>query len=275
MTLRGDLLDYLLYLLIGAAAGLLAGLFGIGGGVIIVTVLIFSFSAQGFSSEVITHLAIGTSLATIVVTSLSSIYSHNKKRAINWRLFAWLTTGIAAGAVAGGLFAQTLPGEWLQFGFGLFLIAVGVQMGFPVRARDYRPPDRLTLAGAGGVIGYISALFGIGGGSLTVPYLAHRGLPIREAVATSAACGLPVALFGALTFGFGAAALPSLPEGSWGFVYLPALLGIVVASAPAARVGAWLAHRLDPNRLRQWFALSSVLFGTRFAVVNGANLWPS
>lgn len=267
-------MDYLLYLLIGVVAGLMAGLFGIGGGVIIVTVLILSFTAHGFPVEVITHLAIGTSLATIVVTSLSSIYSHNKKRAINWPLFGWLTAGIMAGAVGGGLFAQTLPGELLQLAFGLFLVAVGVQMGFPVRSGAYRPPGRPLLVGSGALIGYISALFGIGGGSLTVPFLAHRGLPMREAVATSAACGLPVALFGALTFGFAAAALPNLPPGSWGFIYLPALMGIVVASAPSARLGARLAHRLDPALLRKLFALSSVLFGVRFVWVNGASLWP-
>lgn len=268
-------MDTLIYLMIGAAAGLLAGLFGIGGGVIIVTVLIFSFAAQGFAPEVITHLAIGTSLATIVVTSLSSVYSHNKSGAVNWQLFIWLTLGIAVGAVAGGLFAQALPGEWLQLAFGLFLIAVGVQMAIPVATGDYRPPGVSLSVLAGGVIGYISALFGIGGGSLTVPFLAGRGLPMRQAVATSAACGLPVALFGALTFGFGAAALPNLPAGSWGYVYLPALLGIVIASAPAARLGARLAHRLNPRLLRQLFALSSVLFGARFVAVNGALLWPS
>jgi len=265
-------LDYLLYLAVGGVAGLMAGLFGIGGGVIIVTVLIFSFSAQGFAIEVITHLAIGTSLATIVATSMSSVYSHHRSGAVNWRLFRWLTVGIVVGAVSGGLFAQSLTAELLQLSFGLFLVAVGVQMSLPVKTGAYRPPGPPLLLAGGGVIGYISALFGIGGGSLTVPFLAHRGLPMREAVATSAACGLPVALFGALTFGLGAAALPNLPPDSWGFVYLPALLGIVVASAPAARVGAKLAHRVDQLLLRRLFALSSVLFGLRFIWVNGAAL---
>lgn len=267
-------MDYLLYIAVGGVAGLMAGLFGIGGGVIIVTVLIFSFTAHGFGPQVITHLAIGTSLATIVVTSLSSVYSHHKSGAVNWQLFRWLTAGIAVGAVSGGLFAQSLGAEVLQLSFGLFLVAVGVQMSFPVKSGAYRPPTKPLLLAGGGVIGYVSALFGIGGGSLTVPFLAHRGLAMREAVATSAACGLPVALFGALTFGFGAAALPTLPAGSWGFVYLPALLGIVVASAPAARVGAKLAHRVDQQLLRRLFALSSVLFGLRFIWVNSAAIAP-
>lgn len=261
---------YLVYFGIGAVAGLVAGVFGLGGGAIVVPVLIFAFQWQGMAPEILTHMAIGTSLATIVVTALSAIRTHQRRGAIRWRLVAQLVPGVLVGTVLGGLVAARLKGELLQFSFGAFLLLVAFQMAFGVRvqAREGQPPGRALQTGAGAAIGFASGIFGIGGGSLTVPYLSWCREPTVIAVATSSALGLPIALSGAATYVFGGHGDLGLPEWSWGFVYLPALLGIVVTSTPFARWGARLAHKLPDRILRRAFALVSLLIGVQFMVRN-------
>ncbi|TAL07711.1 MAG: sulfite exporter TauE/SafE family protein, partial [Porticoccaceae bacterium] len=255
---------------IGAVAGLVAGVFGLGGGAVVVPVLIFAFQWQGMAPEVLTHMAIGTSLATIVVTAMSAIRTHQRRGAIRWRLVAQLVPGVLVGTMLGGLVAARLKGELLQFGFGAFLLLVAFQMAFGVRvqAREGQPPGRALQTGAGATIGFASGIFGIGGGSLTVPYLSWCREPMVIAVATSSALGLPIALSGAATYVFGGHGDLALPEWSWGFVYLPALLGIVATSTPFARWGARLAHRLPERILRRSFALVSLLIGVQFMVRN-------
>lgn len=253
-------MEFLLYLLLGGFAGVLAGLFGVGGGLIIVPVLVYSFTAQGFAPEVLTHLAVGTSLATIVFTSINSVLAHHRKGAVLWHIFIWMTVGILVGAVLGSLTAAAIQGPMLQKIIGTFAIVMAIQM-----ALDYKPkasrdvPGKPGLGIAGVVIGWASAIFGIGGGSLTVPFLAWRSVPMPQAVATSAACGLPIAISGALSFMFVGWQAPALPEWSLGYVYLPALVGIAATSMFFARVGANLAHRLPPRVLKRLFALQ--LFG--------------
>lgn len=262
-------LPYLVYFGIGALAGLVAGVFGLGGGAVVVPVLIFAFKWQGMAPAVLTHMAIGTSLATIVVTALSAIRTHQRRGAIRWNLVAQLVPGVLVGAVLGGTAAARLKGELLQFGFGVFLLLIAFQMAFGVRVgtRAGPPPGRALQAGAGAVIGFASGIFGIGGGSLTVPWLSWCREPMVVAVATSAALGFPIALSGAATYGFSGGEA-ALPEWTWGFVYLPALLGIVATSAPFARWGARLAHRLPDQVLRRSFALVALLIGVQFMVRN-------
>ncbi len=255
----------LTYLVLGACAGLLAGLFGIGGGLIIVPVLVFSFELQGMSPEVLTHVAVGTSLATIIVTSFSSIRTHHSKQGVLWPVFWPLAGGIALGAVIGVKTAGQLSGQSLQLAIGLFAICIAGQMGLGLRPAPTRSlPGRPALAVAGGGIGWASALFGIGGGSLTVPYLAWHNVRIQQAVGTSAACGLPIALMGALTNVQEGWGHPALMEWSLGYVYLPAFFGIVATSALFARQGARLAHHLPGEVLRRIFALLLLLVGVRF-----------
>lgn len=253
-----------IYLLLGAFAGTLAGLFGIGGGLIIVPVLIFSFHLQGVSAGVLTHMAIGTSLATIVFTSISSIRAHHVRGGVRWELFWPMTLGIVLGAGLGALTASALSGVALQAIIGAFAIVIAIRMGLNVKPRvGGRIPSRPVLAGAGGVIGWASALFGIGGGSLSVPFLARCNVPMQQAVGTSAACGLPIAVAGALANVGTGWHEPGLPAYALGFVYLPAMLGIVVTSVPFARLGAWLAHRLPPLVLKRTFALLLLGVGIR------------
>lgn len=258
-------MELLLYLVLGAAAGVLAGLFGVGGGLIIVPVLVFSFASQGISADVLTHLAVGTSLATIIFTSINSTLEHQRKGAVRWPLFAWLTLGILLGTVVGAYTAAAIKGEWLQKIIGIFAIVIAVQMAFELKPKASRDvPGKGGLTAAGGVIGWASAIFGIGGGSLTVPFLTWRSVPMQQAVATSAACGLPIAIAGALSFIWTGWNKPDLPEYSAGFVYLPALLGIAITSMYFARVGARLAHRLSPKLLKRLFALLLLCVGLSF-----------
>lgn len=258
-----------LYLLLGAAAGLVAGLFGIGGGLLIVPVLIFSFSLQGMPAEILTHSAVATSLATIVFTSLASVRAHHARGAVRWQLFPPLTAGILVGAFAGVWIADALAGKVLQALFGVFALLVALQMAFDLRpGRGDKEPSVGELVGAGGVVGCASAIFGIGGGTLTVPYLHWRTLTMQRAVATSAACGLPIALVGALGNIVSGWNETRLQDWHLGYIYLPAFVGIVLTSSLTARHGAALAHRLPQKILKRTFALLLLIVGARFLITN-------
>lgn len=260
-------MEFLLYLLLGAAAGVLAGLFGVGGGIIIVPVLVLSFTAQGIDPAVLTHLAVGTSLATIVFTSINSVLEHQRKGAVLWPVFAWMTLGILLGAGLGALTAAAINGPLLQKIIGVFAIVIAIQMGLELKPRASRAvPGRAGLTAAGGVIGWASAIFGIGGGSLTVPFLTWRSVSMQQAVATSSACGLPIAVASALGFMLIGWHEPGLPPWSVGFVYLPAMAGIAITSMFFARFGARLAHKLSPRLLKRLFALLLLVVGVNFLI---------
>ena len=253
------------YLLVGCVAGTMAGLMGVGGGLVIVPSLIYLFGKQGISPEVLTHLAIGTSLATIIFTSISSIRTHNRHEAVCWNLFATLGVGIVFGAIGGAFVADLLQGRMLQILIGCFAILVSTQMGLglkPAASRDL--PGSKTMIASGSVVGGVSSVFGIGGGSLTVPLLVFFNVPIRQAVGTSAACGLPIAVAGALGFlimGLGETELPSM---STGYIYWPAFFGIILSSVIFAPIGARLAHKIPADTLRKLFALLLFVVGVRF-----------
>lgn len=258
-------MEFLLYLVLGAAAGVLAGLFGVGGGIIIVPVLVFSFTAQGIDPLVLTHLAVGTSLATIVFTSINSVLEHHRKGAVLWPVFMWMTVGILFGAVLGSLTAASINGPMLQNIIGVFAIVIALQMGLDLKPKASRDvPGQWGLMAAGGVIGWASAIFGIGGGTLTVPFLTWRSVVMQKAVATSAACGLPIAAVSALSFMIIGWQQPDLPQWSLGFVYLPAMAGIAITSMFFARFGARLAHTLSPRLLKRLFAVLLLGVGTSF-----------
>ncbi|MBN6717134.1 sulfite exporter TauE/SafE family protein [Pseudomonas capsici] len=260
-------MEFVLYLALGACAGVLAGLFGVGGGIIIVPVLVLSFGLQGFDASVLTHLAVGTSLATIVFTSINSVRAHHSLGAVRWPIFAWLTVGILFGAGLGSLTASYIAGPYLQKIIGVFALLVALQMALDLRPRASRGvPGKSGLTAAGVVIGWASAIFGIGGGSLTVPFLTWRSLSMQQAVATSAACGFPIALASAISFMILGWHDPLLPPHSLGFVYLPALLGIAVTSMFFARFGARLAHKLSPRLLKRLFATLLLCVGISFLI---------
>ncbi|SDG54234.1 sulfite exporter TauE/SafE family protein [Pseudomonas abietaniphila] len=258
-------MEFLLYLALGACAGVLAGLFGVGGGLIIVPVLVFSFTLQGFDSSVLTHLAVGTSLATIIFTTILSVRAHHRAGAVKWRIFGWMTIGILIGAVLGSVTASRIAGPTLQKIIGVFAIVMAIKMALDLKPKVSREiPGKRALAGVGVLIGWASAIFGIGGGSLTVPFLTWRSLTMQQAVATSAACGFPTAIVGTISFMVLGWHDPLLPEHSLGFVYLPALIGIALTSMFFAQFGAKLAHSLSPKMLKRLFALMLVVVGISF-----------
>jgi hypothetical protein len=258
----GVISGFLPYLLLGSVAGMLAGLLGVGGGLVIVPVLAWLFHLAGMPPEVVMHMAIGTSLATIVPTSLSSVWAHHRLGAVLWGAVARLAPGIVLGAALGATLADLLPGESLRLTFGLFELAVAVQMGLNLRPAPHRVlPAKWGMWGAGSAIGLVSALVGIGGGTMTVPFLQWCNVAMRQAVATSAACGLPIAIAGATGFIVTGWNAPALPAWSSGYLYWPAFTGIAVASVLVAPLGARLAHRLPTAVLKRFFALFLLFLG--------------
>ncbi len=262
------MLDWLIYLGLGAFAGTVAGLLGVGGGLIIVPVLAIVFAQQGVSAEHLMHLAVGTSLATIVPTSISSVAAHHRRGAVLWEVFRRLLPGIVVGAIAGALLAKFLNTAVLRTTFGVFELLVAAQLALDVKPAPHRDlPGPPAMAAAGTVIGSVSAVLGIGGGTLTVPFLVWCNTEVRKAVATSSACGLPIAVAGGVGFvltGWGVTG--TLPPLSLGFVYLPALLGISVASVLFAPLGARLAHWLAPQILKRVFAFFLAALGIRMLI---------
>jgi uncharacterized membrane protein YfcA len=260
-------MEFLLYLLLGAGAGVLAGLFGVGGGIIIVPALVYSFTLQGFDPSILTHLAIGTSLATIIFTSINAVREHHRLGAVRWAIFIWMTVGILVGAGVGALTAKAIAGPHLQKIIGVFAVLVALQLFAELKPKASRGvPGKVGLTLAGTVLGWASAIFGIGGGSLTVPFLVWRSVPMQQAVATSSACGFPIAVASALSFMVLGWHDPRLPAHSVGFIYLPALLGIALTSMIFARFGARLAHKLSPRLLKRMFAALLLCVGISFLV---------
>lgn len=257
-------------LLTGALAGLLAGLLGVGGGIVIVPVLAYAFASAGFPADAVMQFALATSLASILLTGLSSVRAHHARGAVRWDLVRTLAVPLMLGAFLGSHVADALGSVWLMRLFGIFGILIGIQMLW-TRAAQADDPDapepqipavRNALAGSG--IGVASAIFGIGGGSLTVPYLHGAGVRMRKAVATSSACGVPIALAGSIGFVLAGLTRSDLPPGALGYVHLPVFVALAVASVPMATVGARLAHRLPAATLRRIFGILLVAVGADF-----------
>jgi uncharacterized membrane protein YfcA len=259
-------LDLAGFLLTGGLAGLLAGLFGVGGGVIVVPALILLFGHLGLGGDWVPHLAVGSSLAAILGTGAASALAHHRRGGVRWNLVARLAPGIVAGAWAGAALAAWLPGPWLARLFAAFLVYVGVRMlARPHRTLGRPMPGHWGLTATGVGIGALSALVGIGGGTLTVPFLSSHGLDLRHAVGTSAGCGLPIALAGAIGFAVTGWGREGLPDWSTGFVYWPAVALILVASIPTAPWGARLAHALPVVTLKRGFGLLLLAVAARLA----------
>lgn len=254
---------WLAYLVTGAFAGFVAGLFGVGGGLIIVPVLTFIFAAQQFPDSHVVHLALGTSFASIIFTSLASLKSHHKMAAVDWVLVRQITPGILIGTFLGTWLAAALATLPLKIFFAAFEFYVATQLLLNIKPKPARSlPGEAGVTGAGMVIGSVSSLVGIGGGTLSVPFMLWCNIGLHRAIGTSAAIGFPIAIAGTLGYVVNGLRVPGLPEGSAGFVYLPALAILIVASVITSPIGARLAHRLPVARLRRLFAL--LLYGLGF-----------
>lgn len=260
-------LFFLIYPLLGLFSGFLAGLLGIGGGLVIVPALLLIFPYQGLPPYLVVHAAIATSLATVVVTSLIATYTHHRHGAVVWPVLWWMAPGLLGGAMIGASIASILPGNILGMFFGLFAIAVAIQMGFHLQPPPRgRLPVASGLTAAGAVIGTISAMVGIGGGTLSVPFLRWSNMTIHGAIATSSACGFPIAVGGSLGF-----ILSDLVLGHRflisGAIYWPAALWIAAASLVAVPMGARLTHRISSLPLTRIFAFTLAIIGLRLVFV--------
>jgi len=247
---------WLAYLAIGCLVGFAAGLLGIGGGVIMVPMLVLAYKAQGFASAHVLHLALGTSMATIVFTSLSSVRAHHGYGAVDWRIARAISPGIVTGSFCAALVAGLIATRPLGVMFTALMFYAATQMFFDLRPKTTRPlPGTAGLFVAGGIIGAVSSLLSAGGAFLSIPFLAWCGVPLRRAIGSAAAIGFPIALAGTAGYVIQGLRASQLPSGSLGFVYLPALALLVVASMLTAPLGARLAHGLPVKRLRLVFAL--------------------
>lgn len=258
------------YLAIGGMVGFLAGLLGIGGGMVMVPMLVFVFSAKGFPAEHMMHLSLATSMATIMFTSLSSVRAHHRHGAVDWAVARAMAPGIVAGSLAASLVAGYVPTRPLAVFFTGFMFYAAVQMFFEVKPKASRQlPGAVGLFAVGAGIGGLSSILAAGGAFLSIPFLARCNVPIKRAIGTAAANGFPIAAAGTVGYVLNGLRIDGLPEGSLGFVHVPALALIVAASMPVAPLGARLAHRLPVRRLRIVFALLLLALALRML----ANLW--
>jgi len=258
---------FITFLLLGSFAGFLAGLLGIGGGVILVPLFLWAFPLAGFHPDIVVHLALGTSLAIIIPTALSSTLMHRRHGNVNWHQVLWLATGGILGAFLGGTVAAFLSGAWLKGLFGVMLMTVAVRMFF---ARPYLPPERDTvvprfhLVGVGFVGGGFSALFGIGGGVIAVPLMViFLQMPAHLAVGNSSALIVVSSLFGALTYVAHGWGHPLLPDFSLGFVN--SLVAVIIAPLTIlfAGLGVRVARKVAHGKLLRIFAFLLIFVGIR------------
>ena len=249
------LTSIVIFMVLGAFAGVLAGLLGVGGGLVIVPMINYTLAIQGMTNEHTHHLALGTSLATIMFTSISSFMTHHRNKAVIWTIVKYITPGILLGTFFGSKIAAHMPTNILKGFFVAFLLYVGTQMLLNIKPKATREvPGFWGNTAAGGVIGMVSSFVGIGGGTLSVPYMTWCNVPMHKAIGTSAAIGFPIAVAGALGYLVNGLGVEGLPEYTVGFIYLPALLGIACASVLTAPIGAKLAHRLPVTKLKKFFA---------------------
>ncbi len=249
----------------GGCAGIAAGLFGIGGGFVVVPVLVLLLPLLGATPDTLTHTAIGTSLATIVATSLRSVQAHARRGAVDFDVLRQWGPWLVAGVLAGVLLADRMRGPLLSlvFGSGVLLMAVHFLVPFLGRRRlRDTMPGGLSVAGIATSLGAFSSLLGIGGGTIAVIVMTMCGRPIHQAIGTAAGFGTIIALPGALGFALIGLDQAGLAIGSTGYLNWPAVLAISAVSILTAPLGVALAHRLEPGLLRRIFGIYLVIVGT-------------
>jgi uncharacterized membrane protein YfcA len=263
-------MEWLAYLGIGVLVGFAAGLLGIGGGAVMVPLLVFVFTASGMPTDQVLHLALGTALAAMVLTSVSSMRAHHAHGAVDWKIARAIAPGMLVGSFAAALAAGFIPTRPLAIGFTALVFYAATQILLDLRPPGSRDlPGTAGLFGAGVGIGAVSSLLAAGGAFLTIPFLTWCKVPLRRAIGTAAANGLPIALAGTAGYVINGLRVEGLPAMSVGYVYLPALALVVTTSMLFAPVGARLAHRLPVKRLRQIFAF--MLYGIAIRMLVG--LW--
>lgn len=258
-------------LVLGGGVGLLAGLLGIGGGLVIVPALSILLPWAGIEPSLVMPMALATSLASIVLTSSSAAYTHYQYGNVQFSVIYFLLPGLLIGGFLGSAIADSIPTKDLPRIFGAIVLLLALQMMLSMKfkpSKSSSTPLFKVLSGAG--IGIISSLAGIGGGSLTVPYLNYHGVSMRKAIGSASLCGVFLALSGMIGFIFFGLRQPKvLPDFSVGYVYLPALLGIVLTSVFTTRFGAKLVSRLPSQIIKRIFAVFLLLVGAGMLISKG------
>ena len=251
--------------LMGACAGFLAGLLGIGGGMVMVPFLSFMLTSKGFPADYVLKMAVATSLGSICFTSLSSVWAHHKRGAVLWPAVKLLAPGILVGSMLGAHIAVAMPTKALSILFAIFVAFSATQMFLNRKPQPTRVlPGWLGMFGMGNVIGMLSSLVGAGGAFVSVPFMTWCNIKIHQAVATSAALGFPIAFAGTLGYIWAGQNMPDMPPGALGYVYLPGLLVISMASIFTAPWGARTAHRMDIQPLKKAFAVVLYILAVYF-----------
>ncbi|WP_417335781.1 sulfite exporter TauE/SafE family protein [Halobacteriovorax marinus] len=249
-------MTYSIYLFLGVFAGTLSGLFGIGGGLVIVPTLLFCFKYLGFSPEIAIHMAIGTSLSIIVVTATNSVYGHQKRKGIDWQVFKKIFFPLIIGTYFGGMISSKLSASFLEIVFSVYVVLVSIKMFLDVKVDKVQKETSLILYSfVGALIGFKSAILGIGGGTISIPFLSWRGFSMKKAVGVSAALGLPISIVGSISYIVSGLKVQGLPEHSLGYIYLPAFIGVIITSSFFAHIGAKLSHKLPQQKMKKGFAI--------------------
>lgn len=249
------IVEFLIFGIVGIITGTMAGLFGVGGGLIIVPVMHFILTSNGIVESIAIPLSIGTALTCIIVTSSSAAYSHYQKGSLSLKRFAQLTAGILFGAGFGSSFVINVDSEILKTMLAVFVTIMSLRLFINVQMpKAKNEPNFLFFNLSGGVIGYLSSIFGIGGGIFSVPLLKISGMEMKKAVGTGAACAFPIALLSSTSYLLLGLNVSGLPEYSIGFIYIPGVIGIVIFSFFFAKLGTKLAHKLNDNFLQYLFA---------------------
>ena len=259
-------MEIVFYLLTGAFAGLLSGMFGVGGGIIVVPILALLFAALHFPPLHIMHLAVGTSVATIIINSISSSHGHHKHNNVNWHVVRNMSLAGIGGAMLGTWLAASMHTDGLKILFAIFECCIATTLllnGQPHPTRTL--PGNAGLFGSGGVVGLLSSMLGIGGGTVSVPLLLYWNCEMRQAIGTAAAIGLPLSIVATLGYLIAGLHADGLPAMSFGYIYLPAFFGIALAGVLTAPVGVKLAQRLPVSLLKKLLALLLYALGLKMA----------
>ena len=255
---------WIVYLLMGLFVGFLAGMLGIGGGLILVTLMVFLFRLQGFPADRILHIALGTALTSIVFTSISSLRAHHRHGAVRWDIVKLATPGLVAGTLLGAVVADRVASKYLAIFFVAFVYFAAVQMFVDMKPKPTRTvPGWAGMSVAAIITGIVSSLVGAGGGLLSIPLMTMCNVPMRNAVGTSAALGLPIAIAGTAGYIYTGLGQDHLPPLTLGYVYVPALVGIVIGTFVTVPAGAKAAHTMPIPRLKKIFAVILFLMATK------------
>lgn len=256
------------FLLLGVFAGTLAGIFGIGGGLVIVPILHFAFKGLGFPEDHLMHLCVGTSLSTIFITGMNSVHTHHRLKNIDWSIVKLMTPTVLLGTFIGGKLSGIISGDVLEKIFFVYVVVVSIKMWIDSRVESTSKETKKWLYSLFGlIIGIKSPLLGIGGGTISIPFLTWRGFKMQHAVGVSAALGLPIAFMGSLMAIYNGQG-KVLPEYALGFVYWPAVLGIGLTSSFFARIGAKMSQQFPQDKMRKGFALFLIAIAVKSFLTN-------